>query len=215
VSRVPGAIAAGPYAVTPNTISGNLPTDLATDFVVSRTSWASSTLVKVPLGATYLFWSPSDGLFGNNSDPNADFAIVFTPVAPAALQGTAEHVELATAVNGTPTTTPDVKQAAPFSTISVEVRQRYGLSTGDLYVLGANLYPTANPAPVGPLPDTYMGTGYALVQAGITATTPGLWSAFVPPGLAGQTLILQGFTLNANARNGFVYASDAHRIELQ
>lgn len=218
LERVPGAILAGPAVATPNTYYGNQSTDVPQDFVVSRNSWNNGVLVKVPTGANYLFLAVNDpnySFYGNNVDPNSDFQAVFTVETPPLLHGTEEHCELWTAVNGTPTPSPDVKQASPFSTLSVEIHQSFGLSNNQIYILAANVFNTGGSAPVGPLPDFHIGGDALLVQFGVTAATPGLWSLFVPPGHAGTTLILQAFHLNSAARNGVLEASDAHRIELQ
>jgi hypothetical protein len=216
--RVPDAIAAGPAAVTTNTAFSSLPTDIPQDFLVARTSWRSGTLVRVPAAATHLFlsvWSTSPSFFGNLSDPNSDFAAVFAAGTPATLQGSAEHAELLTAVNGTPTLTPDVKPAAPFTTVSVEVGQRYGVNNGDLWALAANVFTTGGALPMGPLPDLHLGSGFLIVQSGVVTTAAGQWSFFVPPGFAGTSLVLQGAILEPTSRNGLLMASDAHRIELQ
>jgi hypothetical protein len=218
VNRVPGAIAAGPSAVTSNTYNGNYTTDVPQDFWVGRDGWANGTIVRVPAGATHLFLSVHDGaygFFGNNTDPNNDFQAVFTVVTPPSQHGTEEHCELRTGVNGTPSASPDVKPASPFATLNVEVAQRFGASTGQIWVLGANVYPTSGSAPVGPLPDVHMGLDFVLVQYGVMTALPGQWSFFVPPGFPGTTLILQGFFLDAGSRNGFLQSSDAHRIQLQ
>jgi hypothetical protein len=218
VNRVPGAIAAGPTAGTAVTFYGALPTDIPQDFNVGRTGLANGTLVRIPPTATHLFISVNDPTytyFSNNADPNNDFFAVFAAATPPLLHGTKEHCELRTGVNGTPTAAPDVKQASPFATVSVEIHQRFGESNGQIYVHAANAFPTAGAPPVGPLPDIHMGATFVLVQFGVTATAPGLWSFFVPPGNAGTTLILQSFFLNSNARNGFIESSDAHRIQLQ
>jgi hypothetical protein len=219
VSRVPNAILAGPSYVSGNTSSGALSTDIPQDFIVGRTGWSNGTLVQVPAGATHVFLSTfrstTTNSFSGNSDPNNDYFAVFTPVSTATLQGTAEHVELRTAINGTPSATPDVKQASPFTTLSVDVVQRFGVSTGQVWLLAANIFPTGGSAPVGPLPDFHMGSGFVIVQVGVTTTAAGQWSFFVPPGNAGTTLVLQGCFLSNAARNGLLQGSDAHRIELQ
>ncbi|MCA8953934.1 MAG: hypothetical protein KDE27_30770 [Planctomycetes bacterium] len=221
VQRVPGAvpIVHGAPIATRNTQSQNRPTDIAEDFVVCRASWSNGATIQVPAGAAYVFFSvfnPSgSNHFSNYSDPNADFFAVLTPSSPAVLQGTAEHCELRTGVNGTPTVSPDLKQAAAFTTLSVEVAQRFGESTGELFAIAANAYATNGAPPVGPLPDIHMGQSPVVVQIGTMASAPALWSFFVPPGNAGTTLVVQGFFLAPNAQNGIVSASNAHRIELQ
>lgn len=221
VNRVPGAvpIVAGAPIHTLNTLNQNQPTNIAEDFIVARTSWTNGATVKIPAGANYVFFSVFGNsnytYFSNNSDANSDYFVVFTPATAAVLQGTAEHCELRTGVNGTPSATPEVKQASPFATLSVEVAQKWGLSTGELFLLGANVYPTSGTPPVGPLPDFWMGSNFVVVQVGVMTSAPGLWSFFIPPGNAGSTLVLQGFFLSNSARNGLLSGSNAHRIELQ
>ncbi|MBL8753212.1 MAG: hypothetical protein JNK15_07920 [Planctomycetes bacterium] len=220
VHRVPGAIPIvhGAPTNTANTYNGGYSTNIAEDFVVARIGWSNGAVVQVPTGAAYVFLSVlgnGSSYFSNLSDPNNDFFAVFTPASPAALQGTAEHCELRTGVNGTPTVTPETKQAAAFTTVSVECVQRFGVSSGELFLIGANVYPTSGTPPAGPLPDMHMGFDAVGVQVGTMTTAPGLWSLFVPPGFGGTTVIVQGFLLAPTARNGIVSASNAHRIELQ
>ncbi len=218
VNRVPGALAAGPSAITANTYYGNLPTDVPQDFVAVREGWANGTLVRVPAGATHVFVGvndPSYTFLGNNADPNNDYFVVFTPATPPVLHGTREHCELRTGVNGAATASPEVKQANAFATVSAEIHQRFGVSDNDIYLLAANVYATAGAPPVGPLPDIHMGLTFVIAQVGVVAPTPGLWSFFVPPGYPGTTLILQSFFLENSARNGLLDCADAHRIELQ
>lgn len=69
LSRVSGALSAGSPFVTPNTGVNNEPTDIGQDFQVS------STTVVVPVGARYLFLAASDAFYGDNSDPNGDYAV--------------------------------------------------------------------------------------------------------------------------------------------
>lgn len=219
-NRVQGAIAAGPEVVSGNTNNGNQATDIDQDFLVTRHSWTNGTKVKVPAGATHIFLSVLNHnsnltYFSNNTDPNNDFFAVFTPSAPATLQGTAEHAELRTGINGTSTALPDVKPANAFSTLSVDVAQKWGGSTGEVFLVGATIFPTGGTPPAGPLPDVHMGSNFVVVQVGVMTTAPGLWSFFVPPGNAGTTIVVQGFFLSNYARNGLLMSTDAHRIELQ
>jgi hypothetical protein len=176
--------------------------------------YENGTLVRGPAGVSHVFFSPYDDHFGANPDPNNDYAVVLTPATPPLLQGTNEHVALLTGVNGTPTTQPDIKTAAAFSTLNAEIRQRFGVSTGQTYVLVADVFATAGDPPVGPFPDLHMGAGAQLMQIGAVTSGPAQWSLFVPPGVSGFTLILQAGYLG-NSRNGLFQSSDAHRIQLQ
>jgi hypothetical protein len=219
VNRVPGALPAGPNARTnPTYWGGSLATDIPQDFWVARNGWTNGTLVQVPAGATHLFLTVADptySFFGNNSDPNSDFQAVFTAATPPPFGGTQEHCELRTGIGGTPTATPEVKPASPFSTLNVDVAQRFGDSANSLYLVAATTFPTGGAPPVGPLPGIHMGINFVVVQVGVLTTAPGQWSFFVPPGFPGTTLILQGFFLDGTARNGLLDCSNAHRIELQ
>jgi hypothetical protein len=71
VQRVTGAIDAGVDAVTAATFFGNLPTDIPQDFAVP----ATGVNVIVPAGARFLYVTAHDSLYGDNGDPNGDFAV--------------------------------------------------------------------------------------------------------------------------------------------
>lgn len=73
--RVAGAIAAGKPWVTGETFFGKLPTDIPEDFWIDDTT-TSVAVVKVPAGATHMFFSVPDSYYSDNNDPNADFRIV-------------------------------------------------------------------------------------------------------------------------------------------
>lgn len=213
-NRLPGAVGAGPSYATQNAYYGNLATDIAQDFVVSRTGWDNGVQVRVPAGASHLFVATTSQFYGNHSDPNSNFAVVFEPAVSATLPGTLENCKLLTGVGNTPTTEPDIKNAPAFSTINAEIRQVYGLSTGSAYLLFGTAFATSGPVPVGPLPGLHLGTGGVFLQIGTTTTGPAQWSLFTPPGFAGTTLLLQAGYLDPNARNGVFMASNAHQIRL-
>lgn len=214
-ARVPAAIAAGPSYPTVNAYYGNLATDIPQDFVISRTSWDNGVQVRVPTGATHVFVATTSSFYGNHSDPNNDFAVVFETGVSATLPGTRENCKLLTGVGVTPTAEPDVKTAAAFSTINAEIRQVYGLSTGSVYMLFGSVFATSGPAPIGPLPGLHLGNGAQLLQIGSATTGPAQWSLFTPPGYSGSTLVLQAGYLDPNARNGIFMASNAHQLQLQ
>ncbi len=215
LNRVPGALAAGPNCATVNAYYGNLPTDIGQDFVVSRTGWDNGVQVIVPTGATHVFVATTSSWYGNHSDPNSNFAVVFETGTPGALPGTREHCKLLTGVGATPSQEPDVKTAAAFSTINAEVRQIYGLSSGTVYILAGTVFGTSGPTPVGPLPGMHLGGAGAMLQIGAVTTGPAQWSLFTPPGFGGTTLLLQAAFLDPNARNGTYMTSNAHQIQLQ
>ncbi len=70
--RVPDAVVAGGVYSTPNTLIGDLPTDIAEDFYVYIEALC------VPTEARYLFVSGVDSFFGDNFDANHDFALRIT-----------------------------------------------------------------------------------------------------------------------------------------
>lgn len=76
--RVPGAVDAGADVVTIPTYYGSLATDIPEDFVISDTT------IRVPDGATHLFVGTADSLYYDNTDPNRDFALRISVVAPTA-----------------------------------------------------------------------------------------------------------------------------------
>lgn len=76
--RVPGAIDAGVDFVTAPTHWGGLATDIPEDFQVLGTG----VTVAVPAGAAYLFVVAHDSLYGDNTDPNGDFAVEIEKRSP-------------------------------------------------------------------------------------------------------------------------------------
>ena len=75
LDRVPGAIDAGIYGTSWNTLFGNMNTDIPYDFRVAN------TIVQVPQGANYLFIAAHDIYYSDNSDPNGNYGVRITPVA--------------------------------------------------------------------------------------------------------------------------------------
>ena len=72
-NRVPGAISSGlAETVTMPTIDG-LATDIPEDFAVGN------TVVRIPVGARYLFFGVPDPFLGDNVDSDGNFAIRVTP----------------------------------------------------------------------------------------------------------------------------------------
>ena len=71
LNRVQDAIDAGTDFVTGATFPNNLPTDIAEDFFVT----GGGIQIQVPTGATHLFVAVPDNLYGDNQDPDGDFAV--------------------------------------------------------------------------------------------------------------------------------------------
>ena len=72
LSRVPGAISAGPFFVTPNTFFDDLLTDIPEDFNFGDRAPGGIT-VTVPTGALYLFLSVPSSAYSDNRDPDGDY----------------------------------------------------------------------------------------------------------------------------------------------
>lgn len=214
--RVVGAIAAGPAVASGPTFFGQLPIDIAEDFDCSRLGWDTGIDVVVPAGATHLFLGTHESLYRDNVDPNGDFAVVVTVATSPTLPGTGEHIALRTSVNGTPSAWPDVRLAAPASTMTAELRYPLGLVDGSIYAFVADIVATNAPAP-NPLPGLWSANLFVL-QTGVLPGTPGFtdtWSMVTPSGYAGLSLIVQGATLTPSARNGLFETTAAHRFALQ
>jgi hypothetical protein len=80
LNRVAGAVSAGVTgSVSGATFIGGLATDIPEDFFISD---IVKTLT-IPLGAQYIFFSPSDNRFGDNLDPDGDYAVSLTLVSNA------------------------------------------------------------------------------------------------------------------------------------
>lgn len=72
--RVPGALEAGMDVVSIPTYLGAQPTDIPEDFAIT----GAGTVLEVPAGAQFLFVSPNDSYFSDNSDPDGDYALRIT-----------------------------------------------------------------------------------------------------------------------------------------
>lgn len=69
LNRIPGAIDAGTDWTSPNTLVGNLPTDIVEDFQVDNmTGTANGVFLTIPAGAFYIFASAQDNFFSNNNN---------------------------------------------------------------------------------------------------------------------------------------------------
>ncbi|HUT95058.1 MAG TPA: hypothetical protein VMY37_36725 [Thermoguttaceae bacterium] len=69
--RIPGAIDFGDDHTTPPTFNGLKLTDIPQDFLVPTTPLSMT----IPVNAAYLFFSPDDVLFYDNTDPDDDYEV--------------------------------------------------------------------------------------------------------------------------------------------
>jgi hypothetical protein len=81
LNRVPGAVDAGQYIVTMNTLYGGagnagVSTDIPYDFGIG------ANIFQIPNGAAYLFVAAHDVYYSDNSDPDSDFAVRITRITP-------------------------------------------------------------------------------------------------------------------------------------
>jgi hypothetical protein len=85
LNRLPGAlISDAPGVVSSTTYWGDpyfgpkLATDIAEDFNANNSGLGQ--LVTIPVGAAYIFFSPNDSNFADNSDPDGDYGVSITAV---------------------------------------------------------------------------------------------------------------------------------------
>ena len=82
LNRIPGAIAAGPGWTSPNTLIGNLSTDIAQDFHVDNmTGTANGITLVIPTGALWIFASAEDNFFSDNNN-TPEFYLSIQHVVP-------------------------------------------------------------------------------------------------------------------------------------
>ncbi|MEZ6036918.1 MAG: hypothetical protein R3F29_05525 [Planctomycetota bacterium] len=213
--RVTGAIAAGPHYLSGSTYYGSLPIDIVEDFFCSRALWDDHVQVRVPAGAAFLFVGVHDSLYNDNVDPNGDYGVVVSKLAPPLLPGTGEHLTLRSAVGGVPAETPEAHVAAPGSTMSAELHYPVGLMDGAIYVLLADAVTVGQVPQL--LPNVYVQNLFVL-RAGVLGSTPGWfdsWSMTAPAGFPGLALVVQGAALSEVTRNAFYETTNAHTFVLQ
>ena len=74
LNRVTGAIDAGTDVTTSVSYYGGYASNIAEDFSIS------STWIRIPTGARFLFVAATDSYWGDNTDPNGDFKVRITAV---------------------------------------------------------------------------------------------------------------------------------------
>lgn len=81
LNRLPGAIDTGVEFISANTFYGNQPTDIPEDFLVYGVSQnITEVRIRVPAAAAYLFITPHDSLYEDNSDPDGDHRYELTVI---------------------------------------------------------------------------------------------------------------------------------------
>lgn len=63
-----------PVSTLPSDVRG-LPTDIPQDFTIPHRSSQQLAVVRIPVGATSIQFSPNDSFFRDNSDPNGDYRV--------------------------------------------------------------------------------------------------------------------------------------------
>lgn len=215
-NRLPDAVPAGPRVGTGITYYGGLSTDIPQDFVISHPLWSDHVFVEVPAGATCLILGTHDSYYGDNDDPDGDFALEVTLLAAPPLPGTGEHLVLRGGI-GAPSAGGITVHAAPAgATMVVEMEYLTGMVPGSLYAFVADAVATGAPPPQL-LPRLWTQNLF-VVQWGVLVNTPGFtdsWSLVAPPGLVGGSLLLQAGALSPAARNGLYMTTEAHEFVLQ
>jgi len=83
--RVPGAIETGEDFYTHNTWYGNLATDIPEDFYID------SIVIQIPDSGNYLFISPHDSWFNDNTDPDGDYGVRIAKTEIKSLEAFSAH----------------------------------------------------------------------------------------------------------------------------
>lgn len=139
-----------------------------------------------------------------------------------AMPGSGEDVALSSYVTGSPIGSTG-HSADPGDLLSLGLTSPAGTFLGALPVIVGTLYTAAAPPPfAGFLPYLHVDLGNFFFLVDGSAPPPfyvqalgsnGVWlSTFVPPGLAGFVLRVQGAAIAATAGNGAFAASDAHEV---
>jgi hypothetical protein len=159
LARVPGALEAGCDWITSPTWSGSLPTDIPEDFVVAIGAGATATqdevVVEIPTNSTHVFVGPNDSLYWDNTDPDGDYGVEFTVLAPTAWSFLGGGVG---GVNGVPSVLPSgelscgssIAFAIARAPANVPVFTAIGVSRVDFPIFGGVLVP---------LPEVVVGLG--------------------------------------------------------
>lgn len=188
------------------------------------------------LSTTFTWTPPTTGTFPYYCIPHEAMGhngtIIVVPPPPT-LPGTGEDVQQATAVNSpggaiNPLTTGggfDMKSASAGDAIMVQVTSPGGTLDFTPITIVAQLFTTGAPTPVGPLPGLHITTTGAVLLlnpftpplglAPIIAPGGSVYSFITPPGLSGNSTILQTLALTSGAANGFFATSSAHQIQFQ
>ncbi|MCA9319836.1 MAG: hypothetical protein KDB53_03830 [Planctomycetes bacterium] len=143
--------------------------------------------------------------------------------------GSNEDTVLETSVAGAALSIDETKMAAPGDTVSINYRSPHGSFTGIGFLIVGQLFTTGT-LPGGPtgFPSVHVNPsitpGPFLLHNGTINTVLGfqglppnghnLFFGFVPPGLAGNSLMIQGLSTINTAANGFFAASDGKVIQL-
>lgn len=219
--RVPGGVGAGAAATSSNTYFGGLTTDVDADFRISSSPpGLYATRLRIPPTAQYVFFSTADQLFYDNSDPDADLALLITPEPAPLWPGTGEDLQAATGVDAPASVGPgaDLKFAAAGQTLVIAATSPFGTLTAESAIFGALLTSSAAPITpfygvpelwVDPLSPLYVPVlpNFAPLPTGETSL-----SLPVPAGLAGLGIVVQSVVVSTKARNGLYAAASAHVV---
>jgi hypothetical protein len=219
--RVPGGVGAGAAAVSSNTYFGGLTTDVAADFRIAFSPPGPyAARLRIPPTAQFVFFSPADQLFYDNSDPDGDCALLITPEPAPFWPGTGEDLEVATGVSAAATTGPgqELKFAVPNDALTISASSPFGTLAGEAALFGAQLVFANAPLspyyviaelwldPLSPLYLPVLPNFGPLPAAATSLTLP------VPAGLSGLGVVVQAVVVTPLARNGAYAAASAHVV---
>ncbi len=161
------------------------------------------------------------------NDPVGEVFISTSDIEIRNYPGSDEDLEIATAVNGAPTTLPDIKHATFGDVLNVHFESPLGSLDGTYPALWATIFPTGTlpPSPIG-FPEVAIDPqNHVVAFDGLNAATPtglavlptgGLsFSYAVWPGFSGWSVIFQAFSLSPSLNTGHWFtATDGHEIRV-
>ncbi len=220
-NRVPDATPAGTPLNTGTTLYNAEPTNIDADFWISRGSNGPyGTIVRVPLGAQFVFFAALDSYYGDNFDPDGDFKVAVTPLPAPPAPGTADGLVILSGVNAAPLTGfgSELKSAGGGDLLTLRLDAPFFSYTGGLAFFGVQIVGAADPF-VNPLsfPELWIdpfAPSYLALFPSLDPLPSGgtMFAATLPPGLAGLAIVVQGVVISPATRNGAYSMPDAHRV---
>ncbi|MCB9881207.1 MAG: hypothetical protein H6834_05405 [Planctomycetes bacterium] len=218
--------------------AGNAETGAAEATILDGTSPTDTWIYNPPVSGTapantvkvqafILFLQPANDGGAAQID---DVTFLGPPPQMPTYPGTGDDFVLSTAVGGAPLSTGagnDVKQAPGFSLLAVNIASPNGALDLTPYWVLAQAFPTGNsPVAVPGLPAyfDFLQPIAFLVDGGVGSPTgppviaPGGGSTayfLTPSGMAGLSMMIQGFAFSVSTTNGVYAITDGHEVQFQ